>query len=46
MEYGLKGGDEINIFECGVNYGWFVIIYGVDYSGDIISDKIYMDGMK
>ncbi|MEC8787583.1 MAG: PQQ-dependent sugar dehydrogenase, partial [Pseudomonadota bacterium] len=46
MEHGPKGGDEINILERGANYGWPVITYGVDYSGDIISDKTHMDGMK
>ena len=46
MEHGPKGGDEINILENGANYGWPEITYGIDYSGDIISDKTHMDGMK
>ena len=46
MEHGPKGGDEINILERGANYGWPEITYGIDYSGDIISDKTHMDGMK
>ena len=46
MEHGPKGGDEVNLIEKGKNYGWPVITYGVDYSGDIISDKTHMAGME
>lgn len=37
-EHGPKGGDEINIIEPKRNYGWPAITYGVDYSGEIISE--------
>lgn len=30
-EHGPQGGDEINILKPGVNYGWPVITYGVNY---------------
>ena len=30
------GGDEVNRPEAGKNYGWPVITYGVDYSGEKI----------
>lgn len=46
MEHGPKGGDEINIIASGANYGWPVITYGIDYSGEIISDKTHMEGME
>jgi len=46
MEHGPKGGDEINQIKAGANYGWPVITYGIDYSGDIISDKTHMEGME
>jgi glucose/arabinose dehydrogenase len=46
MEHGPKGGDEINVIAPGANYGWPVITYGIDYSGEIISDKTHMDGME
>ncbi len=36
VEHGAKGGDEINRPEAGKNYGWPVISYGVDYSGEKI----------
>ena len=46
MEHGPKGGDEINLIEAGNNYGWPVITYGIDYNGDIISDKTHQEGME
>jgi aldose sugar dehydrogenase len=30
-EHGPQGGDEINVIRRGVNYGWPVITYGVNY---------------
>lgn len=36
-EHGPQGGDEINIIKAGVNYGWPVITYGVNY---VIGTKI------
>lgn len=46
MEHGPKGGDEVNLIESGNNYGWPKITYGIDYNGDIISDKTEMAGME
>ncbi len=36
-EHGPAGGDEINIIEPTVNYGWPIITYGKDYSGALIT---------
>lgn len=36
VEHGAKGGDEVNRPEAGKNYGWPIITYGVDYSGEKI----------
>ncbi|MFI5243283.1 MAG: PQQ-dependent sugar dehydrogenase, partial [Gemmatimonadales bacterium] len=33
-EHGPRGGDEINIIRAGRNYGWPVITYGIEYSGE------------
>lgn len=33
VEHGPRGGDELNLIERGVNYGWPVVSYGTDYSG-------------
>jgi glucose/arabinose dehydrogenase len=30
-EHGPQGGDEVNVIRAGVNYGWPVITYGVNY---------------
>jgi glucose/arabinose dehydrogenase len=35
-EHGARGGDEVNRPEAGKNYGWPVITYGVNYSGERI----------
>ena len=45
-EHGPRGGDEINIVQQGVNYGWPVITYGINYSGTPITDKTEMEGME
>jgi glucose/arabinose dehydrogenase len=39
-EHGPQGGDEINIPEPGKNYGWPIITYGVNYSGDPIPESV------
>ncbi len=39
-ELGPKGGDEINLITPGANYGWPVITYGIDYSGQPIGSAI------
>lgn len=36
-EHGPQGGDEVNVIRAGVNYGWPVITYGVQY---VIGTKI------
>ena len=45
-EHGPMGGDELNILKKGANYGWPVITYGIDYSGEIVSDKTHQQGME
>jgi len=39
-ELGPRGGDEINIIRPGANYGWPVITYGIDYSGQPLGGGI------
>lgn len=38
-EHGARGGDEINVIEPGVNYGWPAATLGVNYDGSIISER-------
>lgn len=46
-EFGPRGGDELNIIKPGRNYGWPVITYGIEYSGDEIGDAIQQkEGME
>lgn len=45
-EHGPRGGDEINIIEPGVNYGWPIATFGIDYSGAIISPYDTYPGMR
>jgi len=33
VEHGPRGGDEVNLVRKGLNYGWPVITYGMDYPG-------------
>ncbi len=37
-EHGPRGGDEINRVMGGANYGWPVITYGIEYSGQPIGN--------
>ena len=37
VEHGAQGGDELNLIEKGKNYGWAVISYGEEYSGESFS---------
>ena len=45
-EHGPKGGDEMNLVEPSLNYGWPAITYGIDYSGAVISPFTEKEGME
>jgi len=45
-EHGPRGGDEVNLIDKGLNYGWPVIGYGIDYNGTKIHESTHKDGME
>ena len=45
-EHAARGGDEVNTPRAGLNYGWPVITYGVDYSGAKIGEGTSKPGME
>ena len=47
VEFGPKGGDELNLIQPGKNYGWPVITYGREYSGEPVGPGIQQkEGME
>jgi len=45
-EHGPQGGDELNVIRAGINYGWPVITYGVNYgTGTKIGEGTAKAGM-
>ena len=45
-EHGPRGGDELNLIRPGLNYGWPVITYGMNYDGTPWTEFTHMDGME
>lgn len=46
-EFGPRGGDELNKVVAGKNYGWPIITYGIEYSGDKIQPvKQQQEGLE
>lgn len=39
-EFGPRGGDELNLIRAGGNYGWPLVTYGIEYSGEKVYDGI------
>ncbi len=45
-EHGPRGGDEINISQKGLNFGWPVISYGINYDGTTFTNDLEKSGME
>jgi glucose/arabinose dehydrogenase len=45
-EHGPQGGDELNLLTAGKNYGWPVVTYGREYSGEVISQQPWKEDME
>ena len=45
-KHGPRGGDEINIIEGGLNYGWPEITHGVNYNGTPITPDTAQAGLE
>jgi len=45
-EHGPLGGDEVNLLRPGRNYGWPIISFGRQYSGEIISNQPWRGDME
>ncbi len=47
IEHGPRGGDEINLIEKGLNYGWPVISYGKEYWNSLsVGESTHKKGMQ
>lgn len=46
IEHGARGGDELNRTLPGKNYGWPIITWGIDYSGEKIGEGTAKDGLE
>lgn len=46
LEHGPRGGDELNLVRKGLNYGWPVITYGMNYDGTAMVDITAKEGME
>lgn len=44
-EHGPLGGDEVNVVRAGENYGWPIATYGIDYTGEELTETPLREGV-
>lgn len=44
-EHGSRGGDEVNLVQAGKNYGWPIVTYSREYTGEEITKERSRPGM-
>lgn len=45
-EHGPRGGDELNLVRRGLNYGWPVASYGINYDGSVYTTETHRSGTE
>ncbi|MFY0601064.1 MAG: PQQ-dependent sugar dehydrogenase [Cyclobacteriaceae bacterium] len=45
-EHGPRGGDELNVIQSKINYGWPVISYGINYDGTVFTSLLEKEGLQ
>lgn len=45
-EHGPMGGDELNLLQPALNYGWPLTTFGINYDGKIISEDSELPGIE
>ena len=45
-EHGPRGGDEVNLIQKGLNYGWPVVSSGINYDGSVYSLETHRGGIE